>query len=65
MDRLEGIKARLAEMEAEVARQHHAEHGDMDGDVCMLARCAIHYPDAAAERRVRELEAEVKERVTW
>lgn len=28
----------------EAARRHHAKHGDMDGKVCLLTRCALHYP---------------------
>jgi hypothetical protein len=27
------------------AIEHHLLHGDMDGDVCLLSKCAWHYPD--------------------
>lgn len=30
--------------DVELAREHHAVHGDMDGKTCLLSRCAIHYP---------------------
>lgn len=26
------------------ARQHHIEYGDMDGEACLLSKCALHYP---------------------
>lgn len=29
-----------------VARAHHRKHGDMDGQTCLLTRCALHYPRA-------------------
>ena len=25
--------------------EHHAKHGDMDGKTCLLAKCALHYPE--------------------
>ncbi len=30
----------------EAARKYHAKHGDMDGHTCLLARCALHYPES-------------------
>ena len=30
----------------EAARRHHLKHGDMDGHTCLLARCALHYPQS-------------------
>ncbi len=26
------------------ARRHHRQHGDMDGSICLLSECALHYP---------------------
>lgn len=42
--------------DVEEARRHHEEHGDMDGDTCMLSACALHYPDgvAANKREMRQ-----------
>jgi len=28
----------------EEARKHHKRHGDMDGRICLLNECPIHYP---------------------
>ncbi len=28
----------------EAAKEHHRVHGDMDGTVCLLPACALHYP---------------------
>ena len=27
-----------------LAKRHHSQHGDMDGRVCLLTLCALHYP---------------------
>ena len=29
----------------EAARRHHKMHGDMDGNTCLLNKCALHYPN--------------------
>jgi hypothetical protein len=33
----------LVEVSPFAARAHHERHGDMDGDTCLLAHCAIHH----------------------
>lgn len=35
--------------ETAAAREHHRKHGDMDGNVCLLSKCAIHYPGVRVE----------------
>lgn len=40
----------------EAAHRHHKQHGDMDGDTCLLGACALHYPAPP----IAELEAEVE-----
>lgn len=42
----------------EAARKHHARHGDMDGKICLLSECALHYPisqSSGAEVKKNEL----------
>jgi hypothetical protein len=29
--------------------EHHAKHGDMDGHICLLAKCLLHYPVGGGE----------------
>jgi hypothetical protein len=29
----------------EAARLHHEKHGDMEGTICLLGACALHYPE--------------------
>lgn len=34
----------------ETAKNHHKKHGDMDGNICLLNECALHYPKEAKRR---------------
>lgn len=38
----------------EAARRHHAVHGDMDGKTCLLAECALHYPQGSSRKVVND-----------
>ena len=38
------MKRKLTREEV-AAIKHHRRHRDMDGHTCLLAECAIHYPD--------------------
>jgi len=45
--RLKGLQALFGKTPAndvETARKHHKKHGDMDGHICLLNECALHYP---------------------
>jgi hypothetical protein len=49
-----------AATDIDAARAHHELHGDMDGQVCLLNRCALHYPMFPAKERAKT--APVKQR---
>ena len=36
------------------AEKHHKKHGDMDGHTCLLAICALHYPQKAKRGLTRD-----------
>jgi len=37
----------------EEARKHHKEHGDMDGETCLLNKCALHYVKSIVSKGLR------------
>jgi len=41
---LEWILNSTPENSVEEAIKHHKRHGDMDGHICLLNECALHYP---------------------
>lgn len=42
----EALNIAAKRMRARVAaRKHHRLYGDMDGDTCLLSKCALHHPE--------------------
>lgn len=43
------IKSEFEQRAKEIlpALEHHAKHGDMDGNTCLLSECTIHYPEGS------------------